>query len=66
MAQGRLRTMPRYILIAETGPDHEKTFEMACVLGQEEMARATGKSKKEAEQRAAQLALSKLEREAKA
>lgn len=56
-AQGDLRVQPRYAVVGSEGPDHDKTFEVAMYLGDREYARACGKSKKEAEQRAAQLGL---------
>jgi ribonuclease III len=59
-AQGELRVQPRYSVVATAGPDHDKTFEVALSLGDREIARATGKSKKEAEQRAAERALAAL------
>jgi len=60
-AQARLRVQPRYLVVATEGPDHDKTFEVALQLGDREVSRARGKSKKEAEQRAAELALATLE-----
>lgn len=55
------RRLPvRYTVIAESGPDHDKVFEVAAVVGEEVVARATGKTKKEAEQRAAEAALPHL------
>ena len=44
----------------ESGPDHRKSFTVAAVLNGKELARGTGKSKKEAEQLAAKLALQTL------
>ncbi len=63
-AQGSLRLQPRYAVVGTAGPDHDKTFEVALFLGEREVARATGKSKKEAEQRAAERALQVMETEA--
>ncbi len=53
----RAKKTLRYQVIAERGPDHAKTFEVAVVIGDDEVARAEGRTKKEAEQRAAQKAL---------
>jgi len=47
-------------VIAESGPDHDKTFEVEVLIGEEPYARASGKSKKEAEQAAARRALLRL------
>ena len=60
-AQAKLHETPRYQLVQETGPDHDKVFEVAVIIGQQERARATGRSKKEAEQRAAEAALATIE-----
>ena len=42
-----------YLLISESGPDHNKTFEVDVCLNSNVIGRGTGKSKKEAEQMAA-------------
>ena len=55
-AQAKLKATPEYRVIGESGPDHDKTFEVAVVIKDREWGRATGKSKKEAEQRAAAMA----------
>lgn len=59
-AQNRLKLAPRYKVVSESGPDHDKTFEVEVVIGDEPYARASGKSKKEAEQAAARRALDRL------
>ncbi|MDI9475956.1 MAG: ribonuclease III [Natronincolaceae bacterium] len=46
-----------YRVVNETGPDHDKTFEIEVVLGDKVLGRGRGKSKKEAEQNAAKKAL---------
>ena len=51
---------PTYKLLRSFGPDHKKEFEVAIVLNDEIIADAQGKSKKEAQQKAAQIALAKL------
>ncbi len=61
MCQVLVREMPRYMVISETGPDHEKRFETNLVIGERVVATGTGRSKKEAEQQAARLAMEKLE-----
>ena len=53
---------PRYRVVAEHGPDHSKTFEVETELKGEVVGRATGRSKKDAEQAAAKLALDTLSR----
>ncbi len=62
VAQSRLRATPRYRVIAEHGPDHSKIFEVESDLKGEVVGRGTGRSKKDAEQAAAKLALDALAR----
>jgi ribonuclease-3 len=62
LAQSRLRATPRYRVVAEHGPDHSKTFEVETDLRGEVVGRGTGRSKKDAEQAAAKLALDTLGR----
>jgi ribonuclease-3 len=50
-----------YDVTAEDGPPHDRTFEVAAIVGGEELARGSGKSKKDAEQAAAAGALETLE-----
>ena len=58
--QNAYKSLPDYTLQEESGPPHDKTFRVAACLNGKEMAQGIGKSKKEAEQRAAQEALSCL------
>lgn len=58
--QELFRAIPRYKLAAERGPDHDKTFEVEIYIRNELMGHGFGRSKKEAEQQAAQEALQKL------
>jgi ribonuclease III len=51
--QQYFQTIPKYRLIKESGPAHDKTFRIALILNGENLAEGEGKSKKEAEQRAA-------------
>jgi len=62
-SQALLQSTPQYMVVGQEGPDHDKTFSVAILLGGREYGRATGKSKKEAEQSAAALALSALDSE---
>ena len=57
LAQSRLRSSPRYRVVAEHGPDHSKVFEVELELQGEVIGRGSGRSKKDAEQAAAKLAL---------
>ena len=49
-----------YKIIRESGLPHDKTFVMGILVDGKEVGRGTGKSKKEAEQYAAQIAIKKL------
>ena len=51
--QERHKTRPEYILADESGPAHDKTFRVALCLNKKIITEGVGKSKKEAEQRAA-------------
>ena len=51
-----------YEVVAETGPPHERVFEVAARVQDEIVARGSGRSKKEAEQAAAAAALQAGER----
>ncbi|NRA96172.1 MAG: ribonuclease III [Planctomycetes bacterium] len=51
---------PGYVVLSTAGPDHTKTFEMSVTLGKRRFFPAWGRSKKEAEQRAARAALREL------
>jgi ribonuclease-3 len=46
-----------YEVVAEEGPPHDRVFTIAATIGEEEIGRGTGRSKKDAEQLAAQAAL---------
>ena len=55
--QKKTKQCPRYELISKTGPDHDQTFKVSVHLGDKVYGPVTAKSKKEAEQLAAKLAL---------
>ena len=57
----RRGTIVTYEVTAEEGPPHERTFEVAAVVGGREVSRGSGRSKKDAEQAAAEAALEGLE-----
>ena len=46
-----------YVLLGETGPDHDKTFEVGVLIGNKEISTGKGHTKKAAEQEAAYKAL---------
>ncbi|HNY39011.1 MAG TPA: ribonuclease III [Bryobacteraceae bacterium] len=60
-AQSRKLPMPKYVLVAERGPEHAKTFTVEARIGKTALQQAEGTSKKAASQRAAELALEAME-----
>lgn len=50
-----------YILAKETGPDHDKSFEISLKVNQNQIGYGIGKSKKRAEQNAAKDALANIQ-----
>jgi ribonuclease-3 len=58
--QSRSEEPPRYITIAEEGPEHNKTFVVEARQGNELLGRGKGGTKKNAQQEAARAACQKL------
>jgi len=58
--QKQYKTTPEYRLLEESGPDHSKIFKMEVKIKRKLLGRGEGRSKKEAEQKAAEAALKKL------
>lgn len=58
-AQERTGITPNYEVVKETGPDHDKSFEVGVFIGSDLIAKGSGRSKQDAEQAAAQEALVK-------
>ena len=63
LTQARFGETPEYRVIASRGPDHKKEFEVAVIIENKEYARAIGKSKKIAQQEAAETAVKLLNKE---
>ncbi|MDR1569083.1 MAG: ribonuclease III [Oscillospiraceae bacterium] len=61
LVQGRGEPTPSYRVIKQTGPAHAPQFTVAAICGEKILAQGIGGSKKEAEQNAAQAALSREE-----
>lgn len=61
--QARGGTLPRYLLVGSAGPDHEKSFTVECRMGGKVLGTGEGRSKKHAEQAAAEAALRRLDEE---
>ncbi len=54
---------PSYVLENQAGPPHDRIFSVAVLAGEKRIGEGTGKSKKEAEQAAARVALAHLRAE---
>lgn len=59
LTQARHRITPRYHVVQESGADHDKTFVVEVEVNGRRLGRGVGKSKKQAEQAAAEQALSR-------
>ena len=53
--------MPRYEVLVEEGPDHQKKFTIAVLAKGKKMGKGEGLTKKEAEQKAAKMALENID-----
>jgi ribonuclease III len=60
LCQERIRQLPEYRIVSESGPDHQKQFTVEVWINGQVFGRGTGKSKKEAEQRAAKEGLERF------
>jgi len=60
-AQANKLAIPVYQIISEEGPHHDKTFTAEVIISEKVLGEGKGKSKKEAEQNAAQVALGNIE-----
>ena len=60
MIQKKYKLPPSYAVVQETGPDHDKTFQIEVRIKKKTLGVGEGKSKKEAEQDAAHKALRKI------
>ena len=63
LTQAHYGVTPEYRLVRSFGPDHKKEFEIAVSIKGNDLALASGKSKKEAQQKAAMIALEILKKE---
>ena len=57
LSQEKVSITPSYELISQTGPDHDRVFNIGIYLKDEKVAEGQGRSKQEAEQNAAEAAL---------
>lgn len=61
LVQSQGYTAPRYTVVSEEGPDHNKQFTVQVSVGENILATGEGKSKNRAQQEAAEQALVKFE-----
>lgn len=63
ITQERFKMLPQYRVASETGPDHNRRFEVELAINGKVYGRGAGRSKKAAEQNAAREALRTLEQD---
>ena len=63
LTQAKYGVTPEYRLVRSFGPDHKKEFEVVVSINTKEFAKAKGKSKKSAQQKAAKITLDILSKE---
>ena len=61
LIQAKHQSLPEYRIVGEHGPDHEKTFEVEVYVKEKYYGYGLGNSKKQAEQKAAESAVRKLQ-----
>ena len=66
LCQAEIGVTPRYRIVSEHGPDHQKTFIAEVLLGNAVLGRGSGLSKQAAEQEAAKTAVDALANEVRA
>ena len=59
--QKKTKSIPKYELVEKTGPAHDQTFTVNVILDDKKYGPASAKSKKEAEQLAAKMALESIQ-----
>lgn len=58
LAQAHTSITPTYVTLSQTGPDHDRIFNVGVFIGSEKIAEGNGRSKQEAEQSAAEAGIS--------
>ena len=61
LAQAQMHRTPRYVTVAERGPDHAKEFTVEVTIGGQRYGQGVGPSKQLAAQAAAEAALEQME-----
>lgn len=62
MAQAKFNTTPTYVVIKESGPDHDKEYVVGIKIGKKILGKGKGSSKQRAEEAAAQKAVEFIEK----
>lgn len=62
LMQAKYKTIPQYKVLEEQGPDHNRFFKIGVFLNDKKLAEGKGKSKKEAEEQAAEIAFDALKK----
>ncbi len=60
VVQAQFGVLPKYVIHKEEGPEHDKTFEVKVYIKDNVYGKGKGKSKKSAQQRAAEAGLKRL------
>lgn len=61
ITQSRFQTLPRYNVVSETGPPHDRIYEISITIAKKPYGIGKGRNKKDAQQKAARAALIKLQ-----
>ena len=62
VAQRKFKKVPKYKVVLEEGPPHDKNFHVEVRLGRKSFGKGLGRNKKQAEQEAAKQGLESMER----
>ncbi|TFG76895.1 MAG: ribonuclease III [Thermodesulfobacteriales bacterium] len=62
VAQREFKKVPKYKVVLEEGPPHDKNFHIEVRLGRKSFGKGVGRNKKQAEQEAAKQSLESMER----
>lgn len=60
IVQSEYKVLPEYKVLNESGPDHDKSFEVAVYVKKQLLGKGSGHSKKEAQQAAAEKAMKNI------
>ena len=60
LSQSKYKSTPKYRVIKEEGPAHDKTFTVELIINKKAVSQGIGKSKQEAEEKAAKEIINKV------